>query len=229
MVSIENSSKAPPEAQGEGAKYFLNFLKMIDDPLPEMREYFDRENEYLTRLITPASRVLDVGAGPARVMRVLGPKVQQIVGIERDPRMIAEGMRRLEDTPCNYKYLKGDLFDVEPARDFDLAFASYNFPGADDIAPEQREGLLKHIVACVRPGGHAVVSFWKPTGEAWLKTYYEKAEATIKEIRGDVVETSVGIFTRFTDEDIQKLADTAGVPYSVVHLTPMFDLVDFHP
>ncbi|TSC86956.1 MAG: hypothetical protein G01um10148_61 [Parcubacteria group bacterium Gr01-1014_8] len=53
--------------------------------------------------------------------------------------------------------------------------------------------------------------------------------AKIEKIEGNVVHTSVGTFTRFTDDDIKKMADSVRVPYTMVHLTPMFDLVHFKP
>lgn len=213
-----------------GAKYYKNFLRMISNPLPEMQEYFDKEFDYLSQLVTPTSKVMDVGAGPGRLMMRLGSKpVQQIDGVESDQRMIGAGEQLLHGMHINYRYIPEDFFYVKANHDYDLVFASYNFPGADDIYPEERVNLLKHMIACTRPGGDTVVSFWKPTGEEWLQKYYADAGAKIEKIEGNVVHTNVGTFTRFTDDEIKEMADSVGVPYTIVHVTPMFDLVHFKP
>jgi ubiquinone/menaquinone biosynthesis C-methylase UbiE len=229
--SPEDFLKSPAKIKEprEGAKYFDQFQQMVRHPLPEMQEYFERELEYLSRLLTSESSVMDIGCGPARVMRELAPKVKRIVGIERDPRMIEEGKKALEGIPGNYEFWQIDFFALQPEQAFDLVFASYNLPGADDIKPEDRKLLLEKMIMNTRPGGNTVASFWKPTDPEWLQTYYHAAGAEMREIRGNVVETSVGTFTRFTDDEIKQLADSLGVPYSIKQLTSMFDLVHFHP
>jgi hypothetical protein len=162
-------------------------------------------------------------------MRYLAPKVGRIVGVERDSRMVEEGRKVMEGVQGNYEFWEKDFFAVDSQGIFDLVFASYNLPGSDDISIDQRQLLLKKMVINTRQGGHTVVSFWKPTNPEWLYRYYRAAGAEVQEIWGNMVQTTMGTFTRFTDQEIKDLADTVGVEYSVVSLTPMFDLVHFRP
>lgn len=222
--------------QNRVASYAEHFSKMLDEALPEMREYFKREYEYIARFVNPNSRMMDVGCGPGRLMIRFAPIARQIVGVEQDEGMIAKAREifdKAEGIPGfgkdKYDFINDNFLDVVPHSDFDIVFASYNLPGADDIKPEQRVDLLKKMVAHTKPGGDTIVSFWKPASEGWLQKYYKAAGAEVRAFKGNVVETSAGTFTRFTDEEVRSLADAVGVPYTIAHITPMFDLVHFRP
>lgn len=218
-------------------EYLKNFIAMVDKPLPEMRDYFEQEITYLADLardVGPTATVMDVGCGIGRVMLRLGTlPVQNMVGVESDEGMLKEAKKRLDKVHANFEFRKEDIFYTTGKRDFDLVFESYNMPGSDEIDPEERVRLLRKMVEHTRPGGDTVASFWKPTDEKWLRKYYEAAGAQVKKIEGNVIETTAGTFTRFTDDEIRRMADEVGVPYKIIHLRvgpakmQMFDLVHF--
>ncbi|MEK7171195.1 MAG: class I SAM-dependent methyltransferase [Patescibacteria group bacterium] len=193
-----------------------------------MAEYFEAENRYLACIAGSNKRALDVGCGPGRVMEFIAPLVQEVVGIDYNSRMVALAAERLKDVP-NVQLVEEDIFNFQPPRLFDLVFASYNLPGSCDIAPSRRQKLLIKLLSLARSGGDCVVSFWKPTSPDWLEEYYQSLGAEILTAQGNIVTTTMGEFTRFSDEDIADLVCDLNVEHTVVHLTPMFDLVHFRP
>ena len=207
-------------------QYFDNFKKAVSDPLPEMAEYFEAENRYLASLASSDKRALDVGCGSGRVMEFIAPLVKEVVGIDYNQRMIALAAERLKGMP-NARLVEEDIFRFQPLRPYDLVFASYNLPGSCDIAPSDRGALMEKLLELTSDSGDCVISFWKPTNPIWLDAYYRSLGAEVLESHGNVVATTMGQFTRFSDEEISCLVSDINVEYTVVHLTPMFDLVHF--
>ena len=46
--------------------YFENYLKAVDDPLPELRETFENEFNFLKEQVRSTDSVLEIGCGIGR-------------------------------------------------------------------------------------------------------------------------------------------------------------------
>ena len=68
--------------------YFEEYIRAVEHPLLEMVDYFNKENEYIKKIVNKESTILDVGCGNGRTMKAIAPFVKKIVGIDYDDKMI---------------------------------------------------------------------------------------------------------------------------------------------
>jgi ubiquinone/menaquinone biosynthesis C-methylase UbiE len=206
--------------------YFKQYIKAVSQPLPEMANYFEKENNYLKNLITSNSIVLDVGCGNGRTMKFLSPYAKKIVGVDYDPKMIASARENLSSF-SNIELLQKNFFETEFHENFDLVFASYSLLGSLETKSEDRKPLLQKMTSHTKSGGHMVVSAWSVSGIDFAKKYYPYIGMNVLEIKDDCVITNQGTIKRFSKQDLEKLAEGIGRSYSIVELTDLFYLLDF--
>jgi SAM-dependent methyltransferase len=102
--------------------------------------------------IEPGMRVLDLGTGLGHVSllaaELVGPE-GEVVGVDRDPRMLAEAeARRAAAGAANVRYVEGDVLGYRDARPFDAVverLVLFHLP--DPVA------AIRHHVEALRPGG----------------------------------------------------------------------------
>jgi ubiquinone/menaquinone biosynthesis C-methylase UbiE len=82
----------------------------------------------LAALLSPGSRVLEIGCGTGRVMRHLAPACGRLHGIDISEAMVEQGRERLADLP-NVSFEVGNGYDLAPFGDesFDLVYSLYAF------------------------------------------------------------------------------------------------------
>lgn len=200
-------------------------MKAVTHPLPEMVEYFQKENDYLGDLVNSASTVLDVGCGNGRTMKFLSTFVQEIVGIDYDPKMVATAKDNLAGLK-NTALICGDFFKHDFNMKFDLVFASYNLLGSSEVNPNFRDMLLEKMVTLTKTGGHVVASVWSDAGIDFAKKYYTDIGINVLNIKDNNVTTNHGIFKRFTKNELYALAKKTNKTYSVKVITGIFYLLD---
>jgi|GEM_PF-1159378 len=205
--------------------YFQQYIKAVTKPLPEMAEFFVKENNYLKNLITANSVVLDVGCGNGRTMKFLAPLVKEIVGLDYDPKMIEAARQNLLGLG-NAGLKQEDFFKIDLGQKFDLVYASYNLLGSAELAQERRNELLQKMVSDTKIGGHTVFSVWSDKGIDFAKKYYPYIGIKFLEIRDNDVVTDQGIFKRFSKQELESLAKPFGKHFKVLELTGIFYLLD---
>jgi SAM-dependent methyltransferase len=200
-------------------------MKAVTKPLPEMAEFFVKENNYLKNLISINSSVLDVGCGNGRTMKFLAPFVQKVVGIDYDAKMIEAAKQNLVGVG-NVELMQEDYFKINYSKIFDLVYASYNLLGSSEIMPDQRRELLQKMISETKIGGHTVVSVWSDEGIEFAKKYYPYIGIKVLKIEGNDVMTDHGIFKRFTQEDLKELVEPLGKKFKILDLTNTYYLLD---
>jgi ubiquinone/menaquinone biosynthesis C-methylase UbiE len=82
----------------------------------------------LAVLLSPGSRVLEIGCGTGRVMQHLAPACGRLHGIDISEAMVAQGRERLAHLP-NVSFEVGNGYDLAPFEDesFDLVYSLYAF------------------------------------------------------------------------------------------------------
>ncbi len=206
--------------------YFDQYYKAVSQPLPEMIDYFGKENDYFKNLVNTNSIVLDVGCGNGRTIKFLAPYVKKIIGIDYDPKMIALARENLAGL-SNIELFEGDFFEAKFDQKFNLVLASYNLLGSSEISPNQRKSLLQKMVEHTKTDGHVVVSVWSDKGIDFANKYYPHIGIKVFEIKDNEVITDHGTFKRFTKTELEELSIGVGKIFTIIELTPFFYLVDF--
>jgi len=205
--------------------YFDNYIRAVTNPLPEMAEYFEKENNYLKDLINKESIVLDVGCGNGRTMKFLAPFVKKIIGIDYNEKMIAAAKKNLA-ARNNIELIYADFFNYKFAEKFDLIYASFNLLGSCETGADKRLPLLLKMIKKTKTGGHVVASVWSDTGIDFARKYYPAIGDQVLEIRGNDVVTKLGIFKRFSKKELEDLGNSTGKKFKIIELTKIFYLID---
>src|SRR5262245_31865801 len=86
-------------------------------------EYRDRVSAELITILaeqlgwSTKDRILDVGAGPGQLSLLIAPSVAEVVAIEPEPDMLAEGERRAAMAGvCNVRFVAGSSDDLPALR-----------------------------------------------------------------------------------------------------------------
>ena len=206
--------------------YFKQYIKAVSQPLPEMADYFEKENSYLKNLVNPESIVLDVGCGNGRTTKFLAPFVKKIVGIDYDQKMVRSARENLAGI-SNVELLQKDFFEAELLQKFDLVFASYSLLGSAEMNPENRKTFLQKMAGHTKLGGHVVASAWSAGGIDFAKNYYPYTGVSVLKIENNNIVTDQGIFKRFSKQDLEELAEGIGTKFDIIELTKLFYLLDF--
>lgn len=133
---------------------------------------------------TAAHRVLDLGSGPGQIARRLAPRVAQVVAIDIEADMVAEGERRAaEEGIGNIRFVRASADDLAS-----LAFGPHSFRGVTIGSAfhwfTDRDRVLRDLGQIVdgREGAVALVSNgWDVGADEPL----ERAEAELRALLGD--------------------------------------------
>lgn len=207
--------------------YFTHYLQASAKPLPQMEEYFRKERDYLLRLVAPTETALDVGCGSGRNLKDLAPYVRLAVGIDSDAEMIEAARENLAGLH-NVELYNEDFFAMAFPEQFDLTLCTYNTIGSPFVHAYKREAFVRKMVEATKPGGDVIVTFWKQdlTGMEFSKTYFSSIGVPVLKVENAHVETSEGIFRRFSRDDIEILAKRLSSTYTIIDLTDIFFLLD---
>lgn len=210
-------------------EYFQHYLQASAKPLPQMKEYFEREREYLLGLVAPHEAVLDVGCGSGRNLKDIAPHVRLAVGIDSDAEMIEVARRNLEGLR-NVELYNEDFFAMDFPEQFDLTLCTYNTIGSPFVHAFKREAFVRKMAEATKAGGNVVTTFWKQdtTGMEFSKTYFSSIGVPVLKVEEAHVETSDGIFRRFSREDVESIAQQVSSAYSIIDLTDVFFLLDMN-
>jgi FkbM family methyltransferase len=127
-------------------------------------EYRDRVSaEFMARLArhlgwSPAERVLDLGAGPGQLSILAAPLVAEVVAIEPEPDMLAEGERRARAAGAgNVRFAAASAEDLPRLRAwlgvFRTALMGQSFHWMAD-----KDGVLRDLGDCLAdPGGSVAI------------------------------------------------------------------------
>lgn len=119
------------------------------------------EARFVDAMAPRGATILDAGCGSGRVAAALTRMGHQVLGIDRDPRLIEAARREHPETP----YAAHDLLDVTPGW-----LAGEGHPTAYDIvvlagnvlvfvAPGTESAVLQRLHDVLRPGGRLVAGF----------------------------------------------------------------------
>jgi SAM-dependent methyltransferase len=118
-------------------------------------------------LVTPRSRVLELGCGTGRVLVPLAPSCATLWGLDSSPAMLELCREKLRSTGRSgrrTRLILGDMASFDLGATFDLVIAPYrSFQSL--LEDEQVKGCLSCIKRHLAPGGSAVLDVFHPEPE----------------------------------------------------------------
>lgn len=191
--------------------YFSNYLKAIDNPLPELKETFSAEIEILKKLCNLNSVILDVGSGAGRPAKDLAQYVRKIIAIDNDDLMLEEAQLRCKGIK-NLEIKKENAFNMSFQDNFfDLVYATYNLIGS--INQNERQSLVNEMKRAANIGGLIINFTWRNDKFTtdFLKKYYPSIGIHIVEIDDNKTATSIGEFTRISKQELEDYYTNADI------------------
>ena len=118
---------------------------------------------------SPMQAVLDLGTGTGRMLELLAPFTQRVVGVDQSPAMLNLARARLEHAGLrNVQLRQGDLYALPIERNtYDLVILHQVLHFLDDPARALREAAH-----ALRPGGRILVADFAPHHEESLREHH---------------------------------------------------------
>lgn len=182
--------------------YVQNYVRAIENPLPELKNTFSEELKVLKRFLNKNSVVLDVGCGAGRPADLLSKFVKKIVCVDNDEKMLALAKERCKNLG-NAEILKGNALNLDFQDDsFDLVYATYNLVGS--LEKPERQKLIDEMRRIAKGNAKIINITWKDNEETteFLKKYYPSIGIEI--IKSDNLKTvtSKGTFGRISKREL---------------------------
>ena len=192
-------------------KYFKNYLKAIDKPLPELKETFKQELKFLKKRINKNLIVLDVGCGAGRPAKDLSKDSKKIFAIDNDLKMLKEAVKRCKKIKNIYFKKSNALKTNFQNNIFDLTYSTYNLVGS--LPKSKRQKFIKEMVRVTKKGGLIVNFTWtnNKITKDFLKKYYPYIGIKIIRIDNKTTLTDRGTFAKISRKELSSYYKSAGL------------------
>lgn len=184
--------------------YFEIYLRAIRNPMPELKESFQAELEFLKSNTTKADVVLDIGCGAARPAKELAPFVKKIIGIDNDKKILEIG-RQESSGIKNVELVYGNVLSIDfPDSTFDISYSAYNMIGSFD--QKEQQILINEMARVTKKGGKVINFTWRRSKEVneILKRYYPLMGFEVVSIDDEKTVTTAGTFERISKKQLEQ-------------------------
>jgi len=190
-----------------------------DTAIPRVRQYLDAEINFVAGRLTGRERLLEIGCGYGRILRVLAPKAGRVMGVDIAEESIALARDYLADSP-NVDLQVMDAHHLEFEADFEVVICLQNGLSAVKGDPH---GLIKGAMKALVPGGRAYFSTYSPNfWETRLAWFQEQAD---KKLLGpiDYDQTGDGLIVgrdgfrglTFSEKELDELGQARGGSHQI--------------
>jgi len=132
------------------------WLKILQNPSPLYMQLFKEEALYISKNIPKDSYLLDIGCGDGRVIKLITPTTQNIVGIDNDETAIKNAGEQLKAFP-NIWLIKSDALNMPFEQNtFDVATFMMTLVNFGDFKIK----VLKEIHRVLKENGILVLSVY---------------------------------------------------------------------
>ncbi len=191
--------------------YVQNYIQVIENPLPELKNTFNKELETLNNNSEKNSVVLDVGCGAGRPADLLSKFVKKIVCIDNDKKMLDVAKERCKNID-NVEILEDDALDISFSdKSFDLVYATYNLIGS--LKKSERQKLINEMKRVAKDNTKIINLTWKDNKETteFLKKYYPSIGINIIGSDESKTDTSKGTFERISKKELLEYYTSANL------------------
>ncbi len=187
--------------------------------IERVRQYLDKEIEFVRNQLTPDSIVLELGAGYGRIMKRLSNSIKSIHGLELTSNSVAFGQVYLKECPnCSLHVL--DVYQFDEENQYDAVLCLQN--GLSAIKGDTSR-LIEIAMRSLREAGKAIFSSY--SAKFWnvrLNWFQEQADKGLlgeldyeKTGAGSIVCRDGFTASTYSLGDLARIGEASGFPYTV--------------
>lgn len=186
--------------------------KFTNSTSKAIKDWLEKENEFLKENITNNSTVLDVGIGYGRNVETIANNVKKLVGIDKSTFLLKEANKfsnvELFCEDANKMHFQDDSFD--------FVICMGNTFG--DFA-EDKVNILKEMKRVCKKDGKIFISIYSENAIDYRIKEYERIGIKISKIQEGEVFTSDGLkLEQFTKEKLKKIFSEVGLEVEINEL-----------
>jgi 2-polyprenyl-6-hydroxyphenyl methylase/3-demethylubiquinone-9 3-methyltransferase len=198
--------------------YFKIWLKQAS---PEIKEWFQKEIEYLKKNIRPNSKILDVGCGFGRHIKILAPFSKEVVGIDNNKNILRKAKQELS----KFKNVKLFLLNADKLS-FDDNLFDYVICMTNTFGnfPKIKLDALKEMKRVCKKDGKIIISVYSESKKLLeiRKKDYKKIGLHITKIKNGIIFTEEGLISeQFSKLQLKKLFNSVNLKAEIIKLTPI--------
>ncbi len=196
--------------------FFETWLKQA---APEIKDWFSKETEYLEKNIKPNSKILDIGCGFGRHIKILASSAEEIIGIDNNKNMISKAKQNLS----NFKNVKLFLQNAKRLQfdddSFDYIICMTNTFG--DF-PDIKINVLKGMKRVCKNNGKIIISVYSEKSIEIRKNDYEKVGLHISKMKDGIIHTEEELISeQFTKAQLENLFNSIDLEVKITELNPI--------
>lgn len=214
MSSDSRSADSIREAYAGGI--LTSALDPANQPIA-VRRFLEAEVELFENLVASGMTILDVGCGNGRHLALVADRVSQALGIDYEPRYIAEACQR--GLSRRVHFVVADATAIPTGSTFDFAFCLTNTWGTMTDKP----AVLAEMRRLAPQPGTRVVSVFSTASVPARCVWYENMGHEIDEVTDEAILTRSGFRSEVFSEDRVRelvgdceLRPLAGIGYAVL-------------
>ena len=184
--------------------YTQNYFKVVQNPLPQLKESFNHELIFLKSLVNKDFRVVDFGCGIGRPTRDLSLFVKEIFAFDNDD-VVLERAKEYCNGKNNIFIESRDALNTNYLdNSFDLAYATYNLIGCID--KDERLSLIKEMARVAKVGSKIINVTWldNQVTTNFLKECYPAIGVDVISISDNEIVTSKGVIGRISKKELME-------------------------
>ena len=210
---------------GRSESYYtrnLNSQKLYqvyDTKIPRIRQYLDKEIDFIRKRLRGSEKVLEIGAGYGRILKELSSCAKSFLGIEISEQSVYFGREYLKEF-TNIRLEVMDAHELYFEEEFDVVLCLQN--GLSALKGEAMN-LVNRCIRALKKGGKAYFSTYSNKFWDYRLAWFE--EQAGKELLGqiDKNQTGEGVIVckdgfraiTFTEKDLVGLGETSGYKYEI--------------
>lgn len=193
--------------------------KWLTQAPPSLRNFFEKEDEYLKKNIKSKSNILDIGCGFGRNIKVFAKNAKKVSGIDYDKGVLGTARKELRQ----YKNVKLFLENAKKLHfrdsEFDYVICMGNTFGNILSIRLQALSEMKRVV---RVGGKIIISVFSEKALATQIKGLKVAAFKVIKIKNGKVYTKEGLISeRFTKKQLKEIFNSVGLRIKIRQLTPI--------
>jgi len=203
--------------------YFDELLRTAN---PDLQEMFRHENEYLEK-IEPNKKVLDVGCGFGRHIKILAPFSIEVVGIDKNDDMIKRAENNLHEF-SSVKLFCTDAKNLENLKEdyFDYVICMENTFG---VLGGIKEDVLKEMKRVVSPKGKIILSMYNDKALETRIESYKRLGLHIEKINNGIIYCLEGIVTeQFSKKQLEEIFTKFSLKSKIISNSPVSFLCELN-